>query len=544
LRALEHSRVVYALLAVAAIFQMWPWYVWDIGGDALTYQLYTECFARTLAEGVMRPSWCRFADAGYGSTLFFFYFPLPYYIGSLLFPLKALGISTQGILTGQMLLANLLFAFTCFFWLRRHTDVPKALLVTLLVMYVPYRMELMFRRAAYAESFALALFPLWLIGVERVLEHKKRWHLLAVAVALAALSHTQTAVNFGIISGVYALAYTRRISALVPIAAASVVGLMIAAFFLLPAVHYMPFILGAGSGGTDYSIAVVNRYLQLDDISFSSRYILIIILTGMSLLAVTALVWRTKLKDRGMQAWALTCAVALALYSPLIAPVFDNSALVRSVFFPWRMQVVFIPVFAVLLLRYVTLPMSAKKQRTWKADLVILLLFLNLLQAFTVEHFEAGQDRQRHNMVKHMYMPIREYGSIWTPADIAVETITQGVPPEVQAGDATVSDISRRGDDWTLEVVAKTPSAIRLHQAYFPSWKAYDEADADVALTPDEATGKTILHAPAGNHNITLKNRIYAHAPWWVRLSPWISLLALGAIGAGLWRNRKRVSFH
>lgn len=539
MRVLENHRVVYALLAAAAIFQLWPWYIWEIGGDALTYQLYTECFARSLAEGVIRPSWCRFADAGYGSTLFFFYFPLPYYVGSFLYPLKSLGVSTQGILTGQMLLANLLFALTCFFWLKRHTDVPKALLVTLLVMYVPYRMELMFRRAAYAESFALALFPLWLIGVERVIENTKRWHLLAFAVALAALSHTQTAVNFGIISGVYALAYTRRFSVLTPMALAGVVGLLMAAWFLAPAMHYMSFIWGA-NGGIDYNIAVVNRYIKLSDFRFTFPYIAMLVLTTMSLITALALAYRVKVKDKITTAWMVAFVVSLTLSSSLVAPLFDNNALVRSVFFPWRMQVVFIPVLAVLLLRYVALPMSAKKQRTWKADLFILLLFLNLLQVFAVDHFGKGQEEQRDKVVKHMFMAIREYGSIWTPVDSKQDIFHYATPPETISGIVTITEISRRGDDWTMEITAKDPSTIRLHQAYFPSWKAYDASGSEITISPDEATGKTIVHVREGTHIVTLKNRIYAHALWWVCISPWISLLALLGLACSVGRLRWR----
>lgn len=530
-------RYPYIILGLFSLFQLWPWAVFDIGGDKVTYQFYMECFARSLFSGEIRPSWCYAANGGYGTPIFLFYFPLSYYLSSVFYPLKMLGISSEQIFILQIYLANLLFAATAYCWLRNHTTNGKALLVACLLLYVPYRLELLFFRAAHTELFAIALLPLWLIAAERIMKNHQRWHMLALIAGLTAITHTPMALIFGIITSLYALFLRRCMKVSSYIILAGLLGVLLAAYFLFPVVYYQQFILGA-SGGTDYSLAAFNRYPTLGDFSFVRSRLLL--LTALSLLVVTIYtlrIWR-KTKAPDFRAWTFTLLISLMLYSPLIAPLFDNIHLFRSIFFPWRMQVVFIPVCAILMLIFLQ---RKKNKQTLAADMVILLAFLNLLQVAAAQVTLPEQDAQQSRIVDRLISPNKEYANIWQPDNLSIQDVSAKRLPTIVDGNASIESELDSSGKLSMQVTAKEASTVLLHQAHFPSWIAKSQA-GELPVRPDVATGSALVDVPKGRHSITMKHEPYGSAaPLYVRLSPWVSLMALLYLLTA-WRKQIKVS--
>lgn len=534
------TRYPFACLAAFSLLQLWPYVIFDIGGDSLNYQFYMECFSRTLLEGEIRPSWCRFADGGFGTPLFFFYFPLPYYIATIFYPLTFVGVTIEQLFILQVYIANVLFAALWYVWLKRHVSAPKALLVTCLLMFVPYRLELLFYRAAHAELFAIALLPLWLMALEKLMVNIRQWHALALIAGITAITHAQMSLIFGIISLSYALFYTKQLRVVMVGGFACLFGIALAAYFLIPAAYYQQFILGAGTGGVNYGNAAVNRYLVMEDLM--QIRVRLVILSACSLLAVVAL-WiavnrpqKEHVFSQHITAWTWTFLLAALLYSPLIAPLFDNSQLVRSIFFPWRMQVVFIPVFAILLVAMCLRPVSMKK--TFAADICILLIFLNLLQLFAVQVRVEGQEEKIEQKTVLLVNPNFEYYSLWTPTNQPVLDIITPRGPLLYDGEADITNYRAYGNVISMDVDARAPSVISLHQAYFPSWRASTKG-AELTLQPDTRTGDTLINVPKGVHHVVLAHHPYSSGPFYVRLSPWLSLAALLYLLYS-WQRRKK----
>lgn len=534
------TKYSYFILFIVAVAQLWPRYVFDIAGDKFVYQFYIECFAQTLADGVIRPSWCDRANYGIGTPVFFFYFPFSYYITSLIYPLKSIGlISIEGVFLLKLILCNVLFAFTLHAWLKRHSPAKYALILTCVLLYVPYRLELFYFRAAHAELLAMALFPLWIMAVEDIIEKNKSWLGLAMLMGITVLIHTQTTLLFGIIVLLYALFYARDIKVFIPIAKAGVVGILLAAYYVIPAGYYQQFAWGAD--GVHYDANSVNRYIKLHD--FHSARLMLIVLSMISfaffcgLLALYLTGKKVAALSLRIKAWLLCFLVCAILYSPLIAPIFDNIKIVRTVFFPWRIQVVFIPVLSILLLHYALKVRQAEDKHIKIADVLILIVFLNILQPFAAKVVKPDQEDKINYIVQDMIAPNTEYYPIFVPKGYGASELFQQRDAEVIQGAAQIKKKEKISDLVRLELRAEEDATIRLNQHYFPSWAAY-AGGKELHSYPDEM-GMLLIDVPAKTTEVLVRNQPYRHGPWWVMISPFISLAAVMAWFVLYWRQRR-----
>src|SRR5689334_7905096 len=78
--------VVLALLSAA--LNTLPIIIFHVGGDLILYITQTKCFSEQLLSGILYPRWCMEANLGMGSPIPIFYFPLPFYLSSLFYPLR------------------------------------------------------------------------------------------------------------------------------------------------------------------------------------------------------------------------------------------------------------------------------------------------------------------------------------------------------------------------------------------------------------------------------------------------------------------------
>src|SRR3954463_8301416 len=78
-----------ATAALASCAMMMPFFLlfavrqWPISGDFLFYATALKAFSAQLWSGELYPRWLTEVSAGYGSPVFLFYAPLPFYVGSL-----------------------------------------------------------------------------------------------------------------------------------------------------------------------------------------------------------------------------------------------------------------------------------------------------------------------------------------------------------------------------------------------------------------------------------------------------------------------------
>jgi uncharacterized membrane protein len=198
---------------------------------------------RGFESGQLPPRWAPDMSYGYGYPLFNFYYPLPFYLGTIFFTFtKSLIISLKLVFLTSILLS----AMTAFFWVRKNAKSNLvAFAAATIYVYTPYRAVDLYVRGAIGESFAFIFFPLLLLLVERCIEQRRPRHasFLGVAVALFILSHNLAPILFLPFLSLYAFLYAFLESKnkkelrgrLHPVVVGLILGFGISAFWWLPA---------------------------------------------------------------------------------------------------------------------------------------------------------------------------------------------------------------------------------------------------------------------------------------------------------------------
>lgn len=195
-----------------------------------------------LGDGQFPVRWA--PDLRFGEPIFNFYASLPFYIGSLVSLLGFNVIWTSKIL---FMLASFLSAITMYIFCRKQFGTKGAFLGSILYTYAPYRAVDIYVRGAISEAWAFVFFPL-IFYTSLLLSEKvnfKRVCFLALSLAGLFLTHNVTTLMFLPFLGLYwiYLSVTRRKWKInLAFFGSFLLGLGLAAFFLLPALYERQFI--------------------------------------------------------------------------------------------------------------------------------------------------------------------------------------------------------------------------------------------------------------------------------------------------------------
>jgi hypothetical protein len=188
-------------------------------------------------QGILYPRWAGLAHYGFGEPRFVFYPPLSWFLGAALgsfLPWKIVPSVHQWI-------ALALSGCSMFLLARRFMERRSAIFAAALYVANPYYIVIVYWRSDFAELLAGALLPLLLLNVLRSEQEGRKIVLpLALIVAAVWLMNLPSAVL-----ATYSLALLMVIQAILhrslrPLwvgASALLIGLALAAFFVLPAAY-------------------------------------------------------------------------------------------------------------------------------------------------------------------------------------------------------------------------------------------------------------------------------------------------------------------
>lgn len=501
------------LIASIAILNAWPFAFFSFTGDILVHHFFIDCFGREFWSGNLLPGWCSSANAGYGSPAPMFYFPLPYLLTTLLYPLTELGINTQQLhLIGLWALNGITLA-GCYLWLRQLTSQPAAIAISLIYLWFPYRMELEFTRAAYAELWLMALLPYLFALLERERQQPGTPHFIAKTSLLCAaliLSHTPAALAIDVaiillfLCGYYPWRMFGRLFV------GGMAALALTAIWWLPILQYTPYIVG-NANVTDM-LAYPNRHPNLQDIQSGRLPILMgSLLSVLLLLGISLRTWFLLPKGplRTQLVAGLSCVIAggvlfLPISEPLWTLIHRIPALGQAAF-PWRMQLLF-PIAAMLILpAYINAPRKTPFKKGDGYAFAVLLGFLSLT-TISPGHSEYPSTLIRQANIGNM----STYHTIWMDgrydAAMLIERAKQGLPPQARtvAGQATANIQRLDSRQIIVDIQAKTPATIELDHLYFPSWTL---KNSNTTLTPASGSGLMQIAVPAGTHQVHIINQ-------------------------------------
>lgn len=310
--------IVPAVAAVAVLLML-PSLIWGPAPiDSAVYNyVWTRQFGGALAQGQIYPRWLPGSFDGLGSPVFYFYPPVAFYMSGLL---QVAGLATLQAVTGAALLGLAASGLTMAAWLRFKGANP---LWALLYMAGPYHLADWYQRAALAEFLSFAWLPLIALAIDA---QPRRWAtpLLALSFAGLIMTHLPMAIlaGFGLIAPMVAT----RLSHVRSYALAGLLGVGIAAAYLLPAltlqhhvlvpVMWPPYFQPAGWspwGSHDIGWVVPMALAPVALAMARSRFwfVLTAILAAMSLALIPAF-WTLPILEKVQFPWRLLAVVEFA----------------------------------------------------------------------------------------------------------------------------------------------------------------------------------------------------------------------------------------
>ncbi len=511
-------------------------------GHDWTYELARVAeFSHALHEGQFPPHWAPNLYGGYGSPVFLFYAPA-------FVALANLASSVFGSAAAGASAVLVLFSFIGVFAVRRVFDVIPAadprggrIAATVFALH-PYLIGDKLIRNANAEFIALCLLPFALVGLMRLGRQPLRGaFVVAGALAASILSHNLTAlICLALLLGGAPWLYGWRKAARTQsaLAAGVALGLLIAAFFWLPALTLRDAIQidELTRGKFDFH----NQWKPLSEFfgytrAFSSGALAPVMLALSAWVAVRH--YGDAFAGRRFLFGLLTAAlIFIGLQFRVSTPLWESISWLRFMQFPWRFMGPLALVTAVaagiavapLLSRY------SNRVRTGVEVAVFALCVANAwphlsdyqplspLHAKTIVKATQPEKLRRSALnvsVLDEYLPRGAKPAVWKREAGAGGRSVLAAKPEAQ-----FELLEERGSRISLRVDAPAGTRLRFARWHFPGWEA--ELDGvSIPLAPNRMGGIDVqVPAPGGIFELT-------HRPPRSRRIG----LALSGLGVGLW---------
>ena len=314
-------------------------------GHDFDFHLLSWLEAATQFAHLHYPVWAYTPAFNAGEPRFVFYPPLSWSLGALL----GLVLPWHVVPAAFTFIALTLAGFTARRLAACHAGAPAATLAAVLYMVNPYMLFTAYERTAYGELLAAAWLPLLLL---QALRPRIRIVSLALPIALLWLSNAPAGVM-----GCYALAVLMavrllqpnparaRLQLALPTLAATLLGLALAAFYLVPAVAERPYIQSdmAVIAGMRIADNTLFHHMPpspdnaLHDAVLHTGSLIAVLLLGALTLCLAWLFTRKARPTFLIPVTALTALIAFLL-TPASLPLWSHIPQLSYLQFTWRLN--------------------------------------------------------------------------------------------------------------------------------------------------------------------------------------------------------------
>jgi hypothetical protein len=432
------------------------------------------------------------------------------------------------------------------------------------MMYVamPYLLLDIYERGAAAETLALALLPWLFWALRRLLYQGDRIAFFSSAALIASVMLAHNITMLFVLPA--ALGYIlllviveRRWAALGPVAAATVLGLGLCAFYWAPAIletkftRAEEFMLGAGQTVTkslrDWRDLLQSNWIA--DYQGDRRFRFAVSTLVFGLLGLSALPFLPRRQRNELGIVALFWLVVMFLQSDFLRWFWEIVPLVDFIQFTWRLFGLASLVIALLVGGVVMALHIADRYRWLVAVALVGLALWPSLQRLDPTHFKMWYQIEESNINlvdlfergRDGFPLFSDYQPIYMNTSGLMMTLPQPresqrlppikIPPALEL-------ISENFVHIQLSVNAPEPFTLRAGRIYFPGWQVY----VDGRPVPTGASGKLGLvtaELPAGSYTASIQ---FDQTPV-RRISDLVSLTALiivvgGIVAGGKGRRR------
>lgn len=505
---------------------------------------WPEQFVELFRSGHLYPRWLPRCWGGMGSPVFYFYPPLFFWVASLIDTLTGGSLAPERLVPIASMLMLAISGVSMRAWLRANTSEGRALLGSIGYMLAPYHLYDLYGRGALAEASAYASVPVIMLALAHLGEGRKRFiAVLALAFAVLLFSHLPTAllVSLFLIAPYVAFIGLRNAEPARFVAsalAAGLVGTMLAAVFILPALALLPNVSPGALSGSFYRPENW-FFLHVNAGIMSGRMLLIVPISIAALLFAAAIAIKPAYREARF--WAALTIFLVFVIAGAIPPLWRLPGL-ALVQFPWR---------ALLLVEFTTVTLFAIAPLPRRSPLSMsgaaLFGFSYLVLAMIGGHMVGrtwSVGRQTAAEIRAGYEDAPEY----LPAGTRIE---QGNGPDnvhvllprlplASASDPRARLTSTETSDGGIAISIDSPVAttVRLRRFYFPHWQMHDSAGRSIAISAGRDNRVVTFRAPSGQSTFRLDD---GEAPY-EGLARWLSsiaLLVLMLIAATDWLSRR-----
>ena len=550
---LDNPRYLWLIAALAGVLNVLPSLLVYPAGDLLHSYALIQCYGEQIWQGHFYPRWCMGANAGYGSPVPIFYFPLPYYISTLLYPLRYFGMEITGVYMAALWLAHSVTFFNVTLWLKHITTPLRAMFCAFVFLWMSYRMEVAAFRSSYAELWAIAFMPLLFLQVRKlVVENERSWHKLALIIAICMLCHAPATLIGLMGAGIYSL---QKIKALPTLFFATAIAFAATLFHWQAATWFKP-MLSTEVGGVEFwKTSWINNFVdQVHPPDLFLNFVLMGMSGGFILLFLAFIGYkRALIVDEAVRKeaifWGATIIFGVIMMFSVSSPLWMLIELVSKVKTPWRMAA--LPMFGLVyfLALYSRYYWPVFNYRKCSAALVAAFFIISgNQQVQTVEN----QDLLLREIVVYTQQIFGFFNTRWTEGKYT--TINPELfydhyvfdRPKGKAffitGDGEITLKSWGYDGLAFHIKNTQPGVVRIEHLYNPIWHAQFNGKP-VELTPETGDlGRMLVSLPPNSEGdlIVTLNATAALPPayQWVRIVSGMSFLAI-VLGFYLARPRK-----
>lgn len=517
------------LVVLLSSFSVLPFFnsgFFPIHDDTQVARVYE--MGKSLKDGMFPVRWVADLGYGYGYPIFNFYAPLTYYVGGFF---NTLGFDALVSTKATMVLGIVLSGVFMYLLAREFWGELGGIISGLFYLYAPYHAVDIYVRGDVSEFWAYAFIPLIFLAFYKLHEPRKVWRWIVVgslSFAGLILSHNLTALMVTpfliILLLTFVFVSNRNLSALRYALYAFFLGLLISAFYYLPALLEMSYtnILSQIGGGADFSdhfVCPIQLWDSvwgfggsipgcLDGMSFKigKLHIVFSILSFFLLIAL----WK-----KGKRKSVITL-FALAVFSLTVFLTLEQSRIiwetlgVMSFFqYPWRFLILisFSSSFLAGYIVWVLENYFLNKQKYLRFVVIASVLFL--LTFFNYKLFgpqeiipKTASDYTRDfnlkwttSKISDEYMP-KAFSKPYNPQEIPKNSL------KVETGAGQVKLIEAKTGLIKAETIFAKDSLLKINIAYFPAWKVYiDNNESSFEIVNDGL----LVPVSSGNHIVDIK---------------------------------------
>ena len=502
---------------------------------------------------------CRWVpDLGglYGYPIFNYYAPLPYYFGELVY-----FASHNLLFSAKVMFVFSFFGAYVFMYLlgRKLWGEMGGTLSAIFYSFAPYHALDFYVRGAMGEMWALMLLPAVFWAAVKLEEKISIFNLVIFAATLTGLitAHNLSAMIFLPFTFIWViiLFFRKRNSKFLWLGAASaILGVLLSAFYLLPAIFeknlvHIETTVGGYFSYTEHFKGMRKLFLDRswlygssireipgggkDGLSYQIGWVHLL---GW-LLAITAgaVYWKkNKITSLSLLFFSGAIVIAVFMIHPRSEFIWRSLEPLKYLQFPWRFLLIVIFFISLSVGSFFLLNLK-KKKLVW-AILIFGVVALNF-SYFKPEEFIQTSDEKLlsgKDWDKQIKRSIFDYLPIYAkepPAQLAAERF------QILTGESKIYDF-REGTNWlSFKAETKSHTIIRLSQYYFPDWKIFVDGTETKVEYNDNSLGLMTLILGKGNHEIW--GRLYDTQ---IRvIANIISLMALGVAALLLLVSSQRV---